>query len=80
MTEQPIKTGEAYHKAQRELWLKSLILTCDSLIVDIDKLRDHCCDCLDDTSKADAFHVECLITSIRSDGNKLYKLNDILKY
>ena len=68
-----------YEKEQKELWLKSLVLICDELLVEIKELREYCSGGLNGVYEPYPYTVEDYITSINNRSYKLHKLNKLLK-
>ena len=68
-----------YEKEQRELWLKSLVLSCDELIIKIEEVRNLCIEDLNKPHKADRDFIDNSITSIVNRSYKLHNLNSLLK-
>lgn len=68
-----------YEKEQKELWLKSLVLICDELIIKVEEVRDLCIEGLNKPHKADRDSIDNTITRINNYSYKLHELNKLLK-
>ena len=70
---------DRHEKEQKELWLKSLVLICDELIIKVEEVRDLCIEGLNKPHKADWDFIDNSITSIVNRSYKLHNLNSLFK-